>query len=75
MGKGRWVTPVSAPSGTVHICLAVPDDPAYWGAIRAFLRELSFCQNWENVGGIAPEDAAAYAAIIWASFEAKEPCS
>lgn len=74
MGKGKYITPVAIPVGTTGVCIQIPNSPVYRAALRAFLRDLSICTAWENVNGIAPEDAAAYAAIMWASFEANLEC-
>ena len=74
MTRYAYITPLSAPVQSVAFCLEVPDDPAFWGALRGMFLDLCDPAQWEQATGIEPEDAAAAAEIILASFEERQIC-
>lgn len=75
MARARWLTPAVSPADSRCILLEIPNTPEYFAILRAFLYDLSNCENWEeSPDGISPCDAAAWAETIWTSFEDKVDC-
>ena len=72
----KWLTPEEYVTGTVDICLSVPDDPIFWGILRAFFLDMCKTENWEYRGrGYQTEaETVSQAEALLASYEAKTAC-
>ncbi len=70
MPKNKWITPEDAPSGSL-ICrrLRLPDDPAYLALLMGALDDLTFPGNFEQLGGITPDEAATAFATMYDTIE------
>jgi len=65
----QWLTPDDEPTGLVQRPVFVPEGEMYEAAFRGAFLLLCDPANWENVGSITAEQAAAY---FWEAFLATE---
>lgn len=73
MTKGRWITPNETGDSNIARCLSVPEflQPAVNGA----LQDLTFADNWEQVGDLTPEECAAAMVDVLSTYYESEDCS
>lgn len=55
-----WITPDEASSNTRLIEITVPDDMYLYSCLLGAVYLLTLPQNWEELGTITPEQAAAF---------------
>lgn len=68
-----WLTPATIPAADLRRVLLIPDSPEWIGVINGLLLDLSNPENWEDSGGVSPEDTAAkWEEIMYTFFNGEE---
>lgn len=61
-----WLTPETVPTGIREKTLNIPDDDAWYAAVKGALLDLTQAHNWQQVGSVTPEEAATR---FWQMFQ------
>jgi hypothetical protein len=73
MSRPRWITPDTTGDSNIARCLIVPEK--LQPAVNWALEQLTFPENWEQVGDLTPQECAdAFVEVLSAYYES-EDCS
>lgn len=73
MAKGRWITPDETGDSNIARCLSIPEKlqpAANWA-----LQQLTFPDNWEQVGTLTPAECAAAFVDVLSAYYESEGCT
>jgi hypothetical protein len=73
MAKGRWITPDSTGDSNVARCLSVP--VKLQPAVNWALDQLTFADNWEQIGTLTPQECADAFVDVLSAYYASEDCT
>lgn len=67
--RGKWLTPFNTPATTRCWRVVLPDDIDCLAAFKGAVDDLRFSSNWEQAGGITPEETADLFAIAFDTIQ------